>query len=179
MKLDSRYVFSIQLRDSQRGVTLIVALIFLAMLALFGATAARNSVLEERMAGNTRDRDQAFQAAEAALKTFEKDLEDGVVDTASGYADMSNCVNPNDAGCYLSKANGEAYWNDTSIFPQSDGQWTAGISKLGAGEDGKVNARYIVWKLPDVAGKKRYRVTARGVGQSTDTVVILQAEYSE
>ena len=182
MKPDSGHgPFSPRFRDSQRGVTLIVAIIFLAVLALFGATAARNSILEERMAGNTRDRDLAFQAAEAALKTFEVDLADGVVDTASGYADMSNCANPADASCYQSKANGEAYWNDSSIFPQSYGQWTAAISKPITPEPaaGEANARYIVWKLPDAAGKKRYRVTARGVGQSTDTVVILQAEYSE
>lgn len=163
----------------QQGVTLVVALIFLAVLALFGATAARNSVLEERMAGNTRDRDLAFQIAEAALKTFERDLSDGTVDTSSGYADMSNCVNPANADCYLGKANGEAFWNDTGTFPRSNGQWTAAISKLGAGSAGDANAHYIVWKLPDAAGGiKRYRVTARGVGKSTDTVVILQAEYN-
>ncbi len=180
MRLDFRQSprLSSQFRDRQRGVTLVVALIFLAVLALFGATAARNSILEERMAGNTRDRDLAFQAAEAAIKKFEEDLADGVVDTSSGYADMSNCVIPADAGCYLSQDNGEAYWNDTAKFPRSDGQWTAAISKLGAGDADGVNARYIVWKLPNAGALQRYRVTARGIGQSTDTVVILQAEYT-
>ena len=53
------------LRSNQRGVTLIVALIFLAMLMLLGVTVARTSSLEERMAGNTRDRDLARQELRA------------------------------------------------------------------------------------------------------------------
>jgi Tfp pilus assembly protein PilX len=40
-----------------------------------------------------------------------------------------------------------------------------------------IDPRYIVEKLPDSGGFQRYRVTSRGVGKSSATVVILQAEY--
>lgn len=170
-----------RLAASQRGVTLIVALIFLAILAMLGVTAARNSIMEERMAGNTRDRDLAFQAAEAALKGFEIDLADGVVDTASGYFDRSNCTVPTDSACYLSHDNNQAYWNGLTM---ADGQWSDADAKAFSAfqsSEGLIVAkhpRYIVERIPDVGTMKRYRVTARGVGKSTDTVVILQAEYN-
>jgi type IV pilus assembly protein PilX len=51
----------------QQGVTLFTALMFLVLLSLLGVNAAQMSSLEERMAGNSRDRDIAFQAAEATL----------------------------------------------------------------------------------------------------------------
>jgi type IV pilus assembly protein PilX len=163
----------------QRGVTLLMALIFLAVLALLGVTAARNSVLEERMAGNTRDRDLAFQAAEEALKKAENELNTNLatVTASNGYTDMSNCTVPTNDDCYLSQVNSSDYWNGKEM---ADGQWSEGISNLGADTDEGGNSRYIVWKLPDGAGGlQRYRVTARGVGKSTDTVVILQAEFSQ
>ncbi len=58
----------------QRGITLVVALIFLVVLTLIAVTAAQNSGQEERMAGNTRNRDLAFQAADATLSYVEKNL---------------------------------------------------------------------------------------------------------
>lgn len=163
----------------QRGVTLLMALILLAVLALLGVTAARNSVLEERMAGNTRDRDLAFQAAEEALKKAESELNTNLaaVTASNGYTDMSNCAVPTNDDCYLSQANSSDYWNGKDL---ADGQWSEAISNLGAESDGGGNSRYLVWKLPDgTGGLQRYRVTARGIGKSTDTVVILQAEFSQ
>jgi Tfp pilus assembly protein PilX len=35
----------------------------------------------------------------------------------------------------------------------------------------------VIEKLPDAVTTQRFRVTARGVGASTSTVVILQAGY--
>ena len=48
----------------QRGATLVVALIFLMVLSLLGIWAVSGTTLEERMAGNTRNRDLAMQAGE-------------------------------------------------------------------------------------------------------------------
>ena len=52
----------------QKGATLFTALMFLIMLTVLGVNVAQLSVSEERMAGNTRNRDLAFQAASSALK---------------------------------------------------------------------------------------------------------------
>ncbi|PKM43217.1 MAG: pilus assembly protein PilX [Gammaproteobacteria bacterium HGW-Gammaproteobacteria-1] len=60
---------------TQRGAVLIVALIFLLLLTLIGTAAMRTTTLQERMAGNTRDLNLSFQAAEAALRAGENWLE--------------------------------------------------------------------------------------------------------
>jgi type IV pilus assembly protein PilX len=55
----------------QRGIALIIGLIILAVLSLIGVAAFSVSTQEERMAGNSRDRIRAFEAAEAALRDCE------------------------------------------------------------------------------------------------------------
>jgi type IV pilus assembly protein PilX len=55
----------------QRGIALIVGLVILAILSMIGVAAFSISTQEERMAGNSRDRIRAFEAAEAALRDCE------------------------------------------------------------------------------------------------------------
>ena len=52
---------------TQRGTALIIAMLFLVILGMLGVTTMTATTLEERMAGNTRDRDLAMQAADDAL----------------------------------------------------------------------------------------------------------------
>lgn len=159
-------------RQRQQGVTLIVALIFLAMLALLGATAARNSVLEEHMAGNTRDRDLAFQAAEAALKFAESNI--GTLRTQIGTAgliDASNCAVPNAAPCYLAHGNDAGYWANTFVWDNTTSRTPAQVVQQVAAQP-----RFVVEKMPNGAGTlETYRITARGVGATANAVVINQS----
>lgn len=57
----------------QRGIALVVALIFLLMLTILGVSAMNTSALEGRMAGNTQENNRAFQGAESALERVWKD----------------------------------------------------------------------------------------------------------
>ena len=59
---------SIRRAQQQRGVALIVALILLVVITVIGLAAIRLSTMQEKMAGNTFDRAQAFQVAEATLQ---------------------------------------------------------------------------------------------------------------
>ena len=63
---------------SQRGATLIVALLFLILITILGISSVSSITLEEKMAGNSRDQQIAFQAAESALRDAEIDLETGI-----------------------------------------------------------------------------------------------------
>lgn len=63
--------------NNQRGVVLIASLLILLLLTLLGLTAMQTTTLEEKMAGNTSDRTLAFQAAEAALRDAEIEIEAG------------------------------------------------------------------------------------------------------
>jgi type IV pilus assembly protein PilX len=56
---------------AQRGATLLLALIFMVIFTLLGLSVVGTTGSEERMARNFRDRDLAFEAAEAALRDAE------------------------------------------------------------------------------------------------------------
>lgn len=57
--------------NQQRGVVLIVGLVMMLLLTIIGLAAVRGSGMQELMAGNVRDRNLAFQAAEAGLRMAE------------------------------------------------------------------------------------------------------------
>lgn len=59
----------------QQGVVIVIALIALLLLSLIGTTAMRSSTMQEKISGNMRDQDLAFQAAEAALYEAETFIE--------------------------------------------------------------------------------------------------------
>jgi len=161
----------------QQGVALIVALIFLAVLAILGVAIARNSSMEERMAGNTRDRDLAFQAAESALRDAEDDL-----NKVGGYIDAATPFDNSTAGLIPYVARDAADWKAYTWDNSNSQEATAGIANVNA------NPRYVIEKKPNTiippvppsvtpTTVQHFRVTARGVGGSADTIVILQSEY--
>lgn len=151
----------------ERGASLIVALIFLVIMAMLGITVANVTNLEERMAGNTRDRDLALQAAEAALR----DAEVRLVNTAfRAGRPLVVATEGNDA----------AYWE--ACFKNSTapcGTPEEPETSLPTSGEGAIAAQpqYVVQSKPPAGGLQIFRVTARAVGGSPDTVVILQAEY--
>ncbi len=172
----------------QKGVTLFIGLIFLIMLSLLSLNAAQMSTLEEHMSGNTRSRDLAFQAAEAALKHVEQNLATGqtiraLIPTpatttsgtvaAAGLRAINTCL-----------PNSTTYWNGTGA-PDCTGTtqqyvWSSNTARTPTHSLNQIAAQpmYVVERLPDVGTTEKYRVTARGVGGDSDAVVILQAMFS-
>jgi type IV pilus assembly protein PilX len=61
-----RASFSIQRKA--RGAALVIAMILIIVLALVGLVAMRGTIMQAKMSSNLYDREQAFQAAEAALR---------------------------------------------------------------------------------------------------------------
>lgn len=59
---------------TQRGAILIISLMFLVVLTMLALTTMGGITLEERMSGQYRDLNVAFQAAEAALRDAERDI---------------------------------------------------------------------------------------------------------
>lgn len=56
---------------SQRGMALLVSLVFLLLLTLIGISSMQNANLQEKMATSVTLRNQSFQNAEAALRVGE------------------------------------------------------------------------------------------------------------
>lgn len=172
--------------NRQHGASLIVALLFLIILTVLGLVAVRSSTLQERMAGNDRDRATAFEAAEATLRDAERDILQNV--TAANAFDAT-CT----AGLCLPATTATPRWNAVS--------WAGTTSRVygvgsGAGTypvDVVQPPRYVIELLPDVpagagnsmnanarsstTGGTAYRITARAWGRRATTQAMLQTIY--
>jgi type IV pilus assembly protein PilX len=152
----------------QRGASLLISLIFLVMMAMLGVTVANVTNLEERMAGNTRDRDLALQAAEAALRDAERRL------AAPGFRVGWPAVDP-------TLANDAAYWEEcfTEAKAPCDDARALEVALPSGTDPGALSAQplFVIETKPPLGTTQIFRVTARAVGGSPDTIVVLQAEF--
>jgi len=171
-------------RRSQEGISLVISLIILVVVTLLGLSVVNTSVFEERMAGNTRDRTLAFESAEYAMREAGDFLSGAVLPpfTAEGGATGAYFRNLN------TSPNGEteeAYWRDTHAWASKSVAATESAGVL----VGQAQPRYVIEEYPAIscAGYSKkwppppprniYRVTARGVGRTTEAVVILQSWF--
>lgn len=163
-------------KHKQRGAALFVALIILLVLTLIGVTSMSGSTLQERMAGNMRDVNLAFQAAEAALRDGETLLNQAVLPDFNGSNGLYKAPAPPAEPVWKT-----INWNDGTAVRAYGGDPLAGLA---------AQPVYIIEELPPVppAGGtlaadeplgelSMYRVTARAVGGSGNAVVILQTIY--
>jgi type IV pilus assembly protein PilX len=65
---------SLPINRNQRGAVLVVSLILLLIMTVLALAASQNTRMQEKMSGNTRDSDLAFQASEAALRYSEEQV---------------------------------------------------------------------------------------------------------
>lgn len=167
-------------RHRQSGTALVVAMLFLVILGMLGVTTMTATTLEERMAGNTRDRDVAMQAAEAALRDAERDLTappGGRTVTVPMFVPACTGALCTEGAPVLTNI------GDTSKSAFL-GQFTGELAMM---QGPAVQPRYIIELLntlpPQVpvppAGQqvRDFRITAKGFGRNTDTVVILQTVF--
>lgn len=61
----------------QRGMVLLVSLVFLLLLTMLGISSMQNATLQEKMAGSVGQRNKSFQAAEAVLRRGESTIVSG------------------------------------------------------------------------------------------------------
>lgn len=167
------------MQKSQQGAALIVSLVILLVLTIIGVQSMESSVMEERMAGNYRDKRMAFEAAEAALRAGEIFL------TIQTTRPVANSTGSN--GIYtFGDANIRSYsfWsgvsNQNSLTGLAEGPkyvieergLLAGVS--GNNQSAETGA---IGFNEEESSTYGYRITARGVGGSANAVVMLQADY--
>lgn len=158
----------------QDGVVLVIALIMLVITTLLALSAAQVTGLNERMAGHSRDRDRAFQAAEAALREGERVLQLAVLPAFDGSGGHYPVPTPGDPPRWKTIS-----WTGSAI--PSYGGSIVGVA---------APPRYIVEEIATIAGVGEsldatetaasntfYRVTARAVGGQDGTLVVLQTTY--
>lgn len=153
----------------QSGAVLVVSLVMLLLLTIISVAGMQTTSLEEKMTGNQRDRNLAFQATESAVRAGEDFLTQATLPTFNG-------------------SNGLYAQNDSP--PGANDDW-ANFSSVTYSYAGSLIAsapQYVIQRLADVesgssldAGaygqSEMYRVTARGVGGTGTAVVVIQTTY--
>ena len=172
----------------QSGAVLIISLVMLLLLTLIGTTGMQTTSLEEKMVGNMRDQNNAFQIAETVLRAGEALVQTPPPPPASLAALCALCAN----GYYDSST-------DTTACPQRPNwqtiDWTDPTQVAIYNVNG-VNYAYYIERLDArasldenlVAGTpvdgvanspiNWYRITARGTGSMNNAVVLLQSTYT-
>ena len=181
----------------QRGLSLVTTLVLMMATLGLGVAVMGVNAMEERMIANTKDRDLALQAAEAALRDAEQDVASNI-SPATAFNDTCTsglCTPPSqrdNLGALASlpvddsrlgfdwtvDANVRRYGQFTGAadFPSVAAQPRYVIEKFSflgtpAGES-------VVLGSEPTAPGVGYRITARAVGARPETVVVLQSIYA-
>lgn len=157
--------------ESQAGFSLAIVLIFMVILTMVGITAMQSAGLQERMAGHSRDRNLAFEAAESALRTAE-----ARITNFSPFDYTTTCT----GGLCLTGSSPDPLsytWNDDRSLSIDH---TLAANRLP--DNLAANPRFFA-ELAGVAkcsgcgagSAPIFRVTARSTGRSAQTSVVLQS----
>lgn len=181
---------------AQRGLSLITALLFMIAALILGVSVVGINAMQERMIGNSKDRDLALQAAEAALRDAELDISRnlGSATVFNNDCGQGLCTPPTQRGTPSALPVHEQAgfsWAAAGNV-RSYGQYT--VAYTGVADFPKVAEPpvYVIEKLggmgvppgasvldPGASTRTAYRITARATGARADTVVVLQSIYAK
>jgi len=142
--------------SKQQGAVLLISIVVLLILTILGVSAMRNTVMEEKMVGNMRDKGLSFQAAEATLRYAEKYIEDNIVSTnAFDTNTFDSTYNVAEPPRFIIQHLSSIATNQNNLNLGNYGQNTgAGTNEI-------------------------FLITARATGGSGDAPVILQTTYGK
>ena len=170
--------------NKERGVALFISLVLLLVLTIIGVSAVQTTSLEQRMARNTHDSVLAFEAAEVALRSGETFLRNNVNTTALFPVAGNN-------GLWKASDYGQPeHWSQANTWTGANSVQLANNTVNGVTEQ----PRYIIeWVAtvqrtdnPYLQGSSYaalfdrieiFRVTARGIGGTSNARVMLQSTY--
>ncbi len=157
----------------QQGAVLITALVLLVVLTLLGVSGMQNTILEERMAGNYRDSQIAFESAEAALRTGENRMLTLAAFNTLKWDGTDFTYEATPSRDPFTTAGQEL--TDATITAETAQNPVHFIERLA--EFDLPNSS-LVKGFPEKPPKIRYyRTTARGWGKTTSAEVVLQSTY--
>ncbi len=176
----------------QRGGALITALSILLILTVLGISAMSTTALQERMAGNARDAEVAFEAAEFGLRAAEAYI--NTLTPTLITTDFSATGGPGGGRFIVSNT---AQWANTSNWYPGLGQYTLPANTYNMSVD--TQPQYIIQEIaatvdapaassleptsytatsPPISGSIRiFQITARGYGLSANSRVMLQSTF--
>lgn len=174
---------------AQSGIALITSLLMLVLMTILALAMFRGFGLQEKIAGNTREKQRAFQAAENTLRYGEWWLAQtmvgsGVVCTASvtinSASDMRACSNQLtnliDPGTWT----GQSFYKPPAMVVATGG----GTVTDGSGNKdvnyAQVPGLYVAYIGLSPNGQQTlYSVTAAGYGGSSTSAAVIQSVYAK
>jgi type IV pilus assembly protein PilX len=166
---------------AQRGVALVIALLVLVLLTSLGVAMFRSFGLQERIAGNTREKQHAFQAAESALQFGEWWLTQNNAVTGTSCSGNLTATTVCSNAQTLATFTGGAWTIGSTYTPINvNGAAPMTISTSGgAGTYYSSPRLYINYMGLDPTGQARvYQVTATGNGGDANSIAVVQSTYS-
>lgn len=172
------------LHSRQQGSVLIISLVIMVVLTILGVSGMKTSLLEEKMAGNLKDTQLAFQAAEATLKQAEQYIEQNVVSISSFDNDGSDGLYDKSTERPWESIN----WNNSDSIEYSDFDSTYSVNS-----PPRFIVQHLVSQTNNIdelnldnygqgtgAGRvEMFLITARATGSSGKSVVTLQSTYGK
>lgn len=176
-----RSMTNIHARPRQRGAALVIALIMLLVMTVLGITAMQVTRMEERMAGNSRDINLAFQGAEAALRDGEARVE--AMADSPVLCSAAPCP-VWESGTWLTDPRNEVltWWQTNGVeYGASAVREVVEVTR-----DPYVVAEHLVFVPDSLAkgdgevdpGRDFYKVTANSSGASNTATVVLESTYT-
>nr|WP_255491053.1 PilX N-terminal domain-containing pilus assembly protein [Spartinivicinus marinus] len=173
------------LAAKQEGAVLFVSLIILLVLSMIGISAANRSNIDAKISANYRDYNIAFQTAEKALIEAENYVNDDVV-TLALFTDNG------DNGLYSKNAINGSMWHEWENIStqalttqQMESYEVNGMPEYYIENYATIKPDSAILNQDNygeatVLGEiEVFRVTAKGVGSSPDSQVILQSMYAK
>jgi len=179
-------------KSRQSGTALITSLLLLLVLTVLGIIMMRTSVMQERMAGNTRDLNMALQGGEAGLRYGEAVLAALPSSPTPIPSPAAPCTVVCDIGVVPMAITDPAQFDWTSVSNATQyGQGGIAGSLSGAAGSGKLKEepRYTLEYagfIPDNAegpqtwadGRVVFQVTSRSTGGSGMTNTVVRSTYA-
>jgi type IV pilus assembly protein PilX len=174
---------SVRDRILQRGVSLLMSLLLLAVLSIATVAAMQTAGLQERIAGNSRDRTLAFNAAESALRdaedylTSERNLPlfDGSIPAHYRSNEFPGLLLSRVLPGTAADGSSTDVWNDPAMieYIKNNGIAYGAKTSLADLPDVPLQPRYMIEMMPtDSSRAITYRVTAMGTGRDASLVIL-------
>jgi len=167
--------------QAQRGAVLVIAMLILMMMTSLAVAMFRSFGLQERIAGNTREKQHAFQAAQSALQYAEWWLTQNNATTgtacAGNLAATTVCSNAQTMATFTA-----GVWAFGSTYTPINVNGVAPMTISTVGGLGTYFAApriYINYMGLGPTGQSRvYQVTAFGNGGDANSTAVVQSTYA-
>jgi type IV pilus assembly protein PilX len=174
----------VPLAAGQKGAVLVVSLIMLLIMTLIGLSSMQSTTLEEKMAGNYRDQNIAFQAAESTLREGEGWIAALTEEPLLSVADCSANCDVWDVNTLLSALSASSYMDETLWGDPLARTATNTIPGVAASPEFFIEFQQYkrdslnLGQQGDMSVRIYYGVVAKGVGGRDSTQAVLQSSYT-